>query len=198
MGEKVTSIGENELKWQIAINKYLFEMKKSSDSGEAEGKLDEALRTMGAEIDPNHSLIVNINSKTLKEEQRNTFTSWGIASISGGFSIPLRIPVHGTTGSHGSGERQKLMESVHTMSVNEDSQGNSVIIINLFGNFTGLYHKLVDALSVEINPNSIKDISIEPNMKWRGFLKDAAQVVVNKYGSKWPDFAKKQVNDLSK
>jgi hypothetical protein len=196
MSEKASNARNNEIKWRSTMNKCLSELKMKSSSDVAAGKLDEALRIIGTEIDPSHSLVINIDGNTLDDEQKGTFANWGIIDASGNFSIPLRIPVRETTGTHGSGERQKFIESVRTMIVDEDSQGNPVIKINLFGNFTGLYHKLSDLLSIEINPNSITDIGIDQNTKWKEFLSNAAQIAITRH--RWPDFVKQQVDNLSK
>lgn len=195
-------IETNEQNYNKFLSEGLSDLKHASGEDETEQAMDileEIFGKIGTELDPaTHSLVTKISTKELPEDLKQKFGNWGIEyDNSESILVSLNLPKRESTGTHGSGERQKMIEAIETIAVDYDAEENPILKINLFGKFTGLFHKLVDALTVELKPDWIESIEISNNPKWKEILSSSANSILESPISKrWPEFVKQQVSEL--
>lgn len=179
--------------WNTSFEKALSEFRSDPEKGSV--FLAELFDSIGLELDnQKHSLLFEIGKDKLDQNTMRKFQDWGLKTDDAdNISVAINPPKRESTGTHGSGERQKMIEAINTASIDYDINGNPVIKINLFGKFTGLYHKIVSGLTVQLKPEQINSITVINTSEWRERLASSANSILQ---PNWPDFARKQVEEL--
>jgi hypothetical protein len=184
------------------LNAALHALATAVDSGESielyESELCEALDKFGV-IFPksDYSLLIKIDPYRISTSIVKTLENWGLTGEI--FTISVAPPLRESTGTHGSGERQKLTESIQTVSLDWDVHDKPLIKVNLWGRYSGLYNRLEEALTLPLPVNAISSFELEASPNWLEMLTRAANNIVNSHAARrWPDFVQQQVERLEK
>lgn len=176
------------------LAELLREVRSSPSNQDACGRLDEVLQSLGSHFPQDrYSLTIHMDYRSLDDKSRRILDSWNVETEQS--RIPVAPPMRETTGTHGSGERQKLAEAVLTAAT--DDQGNRLfLVVNLWGRYNGMYHKLECALTVALPIDVVSALEVTEGPQWSAQLSQSAQNVRNSQGSRWPSFVDAQISAL--
>ena len=181
------------------INQQLAVLLKGLQAGNPEGAcidaFSECLASLGASYSrEQYSLTLHINTENLGLREKETLDRWKVEA--GQSRIPLAPPIRETTGTHGSGEREKLACSVQTLILHE-TDDSLTFKINLWGRYSGLYYKLDDALTLTVPVSAVLALEITPGPQWIAQLATSAERIYEAKRERWPAFVEKQVEELT-
>lgn len=176
----------------------LASLKNNTDT--VADRFQDRLNSLGVDFPgSNYSLIVTVNQALLPNSSLNTDTKsklllWDLPKVA---KIPIRVPKRETTGTHGSGERDKYAQAIRTISLDYSSEDEPEIQINPFGLYTGLYHKLVNELTLRFDPLGLQSLEIVEGNLWENFFREiVAKIRTLEKVQKWPDFALGQMDEI--
>jgi hypothetical protein len=141
-----------------------------------------------------YSLVVSLEWSLIPPSSQEVIAKWSIQE--GLIRIPFAPPLRETTGTHGSGERQKLAESIRTVCLDWDGEDTPVFSFTLWGRYSGLYEKLSNALSFKAPIEAVSSFEITPAPDWMRVLVESAESVYELRKDRWPDIVANQVRDL--
>jgi hypothetical protein len=184
------------------LNSALHALATAVDSGNSiefySSELSEVLDKFGVTLPQSgYSLLIKIDPNRISTSIAETLKNWGVTGEI--FTISVAPPLRESTGTHGSGERQKMRESIQTVGLDWDAHDKPFIIVNLWGRYSGLYFKLEEALTLPLPVNAISSFELEASPNWLGMLTRAANNIVRSHvARRWPDFVPQQVESLEK